>query len=171
MKRVLGRSLVKRAVFATTLGVSALLMAPQAASAATFPLGVVSRDYRFYGVPSWLPAGTYSMTHFNVGHEPHVFIAVNLGPVCSETITTVAQADAFLDEVQGPEDLEAACPGSSIAGDVFAPPGGRSTGELNLAPGRVLYFCPIPDDHGVPHDELGMIGFINVFSFSFPFSF
>jgi hypothetical protein len=166
MKRVLGRSLIKRALMATTLGVSALLMAPQAASAATYPLGVVSRDYRFYGVPSRLPAGTYNMTHYNVGSEPHVFIAVNLGPVCSDTITTIAQADAFLDEVHGPGDLAAACPGSSIAGSVFAPPGGRSTSELNLASGRVLYFCPIPNDHGVPHDELGMIGFINVFSIS-----
>lgn len=165
--KVRGRSMVRRAVVATTLGVSGLMMAPQAASAATYPLSVVSTDYSFRGLPSRLPAGTYNVTHYNFGHEPHVFIAVNLGPVCSQSVTTIAQADAFLDVVQGPDDLAAKCPGSSIAGDVFAPPGGRSTAPVTLAPGRVLFFCPIPDDHGISHDELGMIGLVNVISLSF----
>ena len=171
-KSVLGRSLVRRAVMATALGLSAMVMAPQAASAATYNLAVVSTEYQFR-VPSRLPAGSYTLTHYNLGREPHVFVVVNLGPVCSQTITTIAQAHAFLDQVPpGPDALEKAnrlCPGVGLAGDVFAPPGGRTTGPLNLAPGRALYFDPIPSPQGIPHDDLGMIGFINVFSTSFSF--
>lgn len=163
--KVRGRSLVRRVAVAGALGASALMVAPQASYAAsrTYPLAVVSTDYRFQGVPGRLPSGSYNLQHYNLGLEPHVFVAVNLGPQCSQSVRTTAQALAFLDTLEGPEDLAAACPGSSLAGDVFAPPGGRASGPLSLTPGRTLYFCPIPDAHGVSHEELGMIGFIDVF--------
>lgn len=160
------RQVIRRMVVAGALAVSALTVAPQASYAAgrTLPLAVVSREYQFIGLPSRLPAATYDLRHFNLGNESHVIVAVNLGPVCSPMITNKVQALAFLQTLEGPEDLAVQCEGSSLAGDVFAPPGGRTSGPVSLAPGRTLYFCPIPESHGVPHDELGMIGLIDVFA-------
>ena len=167
--RLHGRPVWGRVVVAGALAVSALMLAPQASYAASraLSLAVVSRDYSFEGLPGRLPAGEYNLSHYNFGAEPHVLIAVNLGPVCSNTITTTEQAQEFLENVQSDEQFEAECPGGSIAGDVFAPPGGRSSGPITLTPGRTLYFCPIPTEEGIPHDDLGMIGFIDVFSFPF----
>jgi len=157
------RSVVARVVAAAALAVSALTLAPQTASAArTYPLGVVARDYYFTGVPSRLPEGQYSMRFFNLGSEPHVLVAINLGPECSESLSTAEVAIDFLEGIESEEDFLAACPGSSFAGAVFAPPGGRSSGPLSLAPGRTLVFCPIPDSMWTPHHELGMINFIDV---------
>jgi len=157
------RSVVGRVVAVTALAASALTFAPQAATAArTYPLGVVARDYSFQGVPSRLPAGEYNLRFFNLGSEPHVLVAINLGSECSESITTAEEAIEFLGTVESVEDFVAACPGGRPAGDVFALPGGRSSGPLSLAPGRTLVFCPIPDAMFTPHHELGMIAFIDV---------
>ena len=170
--RIHSRSVLARVVAATALAVSALTFAPQAASAArTYPLGVVGRDYSFQGVPTRLPVGEYNLRFYNLGSEPHVLVAINLGPECSDTIATAEAAIEFLEGVESDEDLFAACPGSSFAGDVFAPPGGRSSGPLSLAPGRTLVFCPIPDAMWTPHHELGMIAFIDVFALPGGFGF
>jgi len=156
--------MARRAAMASALAASVLTFVPQASYAASrpFPLGIVARDYSFQGVPSRLPAGSYDIRFFNIGDEFHVFVAVNLGPVCSATITTKEAALEFLAAVED-QDPETLCPGSSLAADAAAPPGGRSSALMTLTPGRMLYFCPVPDEDGTPHAELGMIGFTNVF--------
>lgn len=167
-----GRAVVGRVVAATALAASVLTLAPSGASAArTFPLGVVARDYYFQGVPSRLPAGSYNMRFYNVGNEPHVLVAVNLGPACSESVATTDDAISFLANLESEEDFQDACPGGSLAGDVFAPPGGSASGPVSLTPGRTLVFCPIPDEMGTPHYELGMINFIDVFGLPGGFGF
>jgi len=157
---------------AAAVAASVLTFVPQASYAASrpFPLGIAARDYSFQGVPSRLPAGSYDLRFVNVGDEFHVFVAVNLGPTCSATITTREAALAFLATIED-QDPETLCPGSSLAGDVAAPPGGRSSGLMTVTPGRTLYFCPIPTEDGTPHAELGMIGFINVFGLPGGFGF
>lgn len=166
------RASAGRVGLAGALAASALVLVPQASYAAhrTIPLAVVARDFQFLGLPPALPAGQYDVRFFNLGQEPHVIVAVNLGPQCSQSITTKEQGLAFLQTVDSDAAFAAACPGGSFAGDVFAPPGGRSTGPLTLAPGRTMYFCPIPEENGVPHFDLGMIGFIDVFSLPGGFS-
>ncbi len=157
------RSKLGRVTAAAALAVSALALAPQSASAArSYPLGIVARDYSFQGVPSRLPAGAYNLRFYNLGSEPHVVVAINLGPACSQTVATAADAIEFLETVDSEEVLADACPGSSLAGDVFAPPGGSASGPLSFTPGRALVFCPIPDSMWTPHHELGMLNFINV---------
>lgn len=160
------RSLAGRVGIAGAFALGILMFLPQTAYAAgrTAPLGVVARDFQFQGVPRTLPAGQYNVRFFNIGHAPHVLVAANLGPECSQSITTNQQAVAFLATIQSEQDFAAACPGGTLAGDVFAPPGGRSSALFNLAPGRTLVFCPIPEENGTPHFDLGMVGLINVFT-------
>ncbi len=47
----------------------------------TFSYAVIAEEFRFRGIPSLLPAGTYDTTLFNIGHTPHVIAAINLGRV------------------------------------------------------------------------------------------
>ncbi|MGI9034160.1 MAG: hypothetical protein ACR2HY_10910 [Acidimicrobiales bacterium] len=145
------------------------MLAPTAASAATrtYSLSVVARDFQFLGVPSRLPAGTANVRFRNISRsEFHEFIAVNLGPACAGF--TRDQAIAEITKAGQAEDPIAAaqedCPGLTFAGAAFAPPGGSDRETYDFQPGRVLYFCSIPDENGTPHFDLGMIGFINVFS-------
>jgi hypothetical protein len=170
----LGRSWAARlgfsaALVASVLGVSA---GPSSAINLKLPLVVVARDFQFLGVPGRLPAGTYDTRFINISREEaHEFVAVNLGPTCSSTVTSVEAGQALIENVGqqagdgDPEPfLEAACPGASLGGGVFAEPGGRDRGDITLTPGRTLYFCGVPDEDGTPHFDLGMIGFINVFA-------
>ncbi len=81
------------AMVASMLGASA---APSSAAMAKRPMAVVARDFQFI-VPPVLPAGDYDLRFFNISRdEDHVFVALNLGPKCSNTINTVAQAKALL---------------------------------------------------------------------------
>lgn len=145
---------------------SAVVAAPVLATSVTaahaaggkISLAVVARDYHFSGVPNSLPAATYSVNFINVGDEEHEFVAVNLGPQCGSF--TKQQALAELNK--GEDAFFADCPGGSFEGAAFAAPGQRDRETVTLTPGRTLYFCGVPDENGVPHFELGMIGFINV---------
>jgi hypothetical protein len=136
------------------------------------PLVVVARDFQFLGVPGRLPAGTYDTRFINISRdEAHEFVAVNLGPSCSGTVTSVGAAQALIENVGqqagdgDPEPfLEAACPGASFGGAAFAESRGRDREDITMTPGRTLYFCGVPDEDGTPHFDLGMIGFINVFA-------
>lgn len=170
----LRRSVATRTVAVSAVLVSLFLLAvPQPLMAATrkLPLAVVAQDYRFLGVPSTLPAGTYDTRFLNLGDEFHVMVALNLGPVCSNF--SDGSILRLIDEVGSTEDPEAAfgaaCPGGNLAGDPAAPPGGRDRQDVTLTPGRAYYFCPVPTEDGVPHYKLGMDGFVNVRSVpSFP---
>lgn len=161
----LGRSWAARmgfsaAIVASVLGASA---SPSSAAAPKRPMVVVARDFQFVGVAKRMPAAQYDLRFFNISKtEEHEFVAVNLGPTCSSTITTVDAAKALL--VGGEEAFGTSCPGGSFEGAAFAGPGGRDREDLSLTPGRTLYFCGVTEENGTPHFDLGMIGFINVFS-------
>jgi len=160
---------------ASALGVAA---APSSADAVKRPMAVVARDFQFLGAPPILPAGQYDLRFFNISREEeHEFVALNVES-CKSKVTTIVAAKALLDAIgskavrdaaPGMEpDFDAAtqalCRGASFEGAAFAPPGQRDRQDFTLTPGRTLYFCAIPDEDGTPHFELGMIGFINVFS-------
>jgi len=156
---------------ASTLAVAA----PSAGAAeatpagATTPLSITAESFRFLNVPVFLRAGTSSVTLHNVSDDDdHEFVAVNLGPTCGRSIATTADASALIKQIgdqAGDNDpqpfLDAACPGSSFEGAAFAPPGDTDTEDIAFTPGKTLYFCGVPEN-GVPHFDLGMIGFINV---------
>jgi len=152
---------------ASMLGASA---APSSAEAVKRPMAVVARDFQFI-VPPALPAGQYDLRFFNISRdEAHVFVALDLGPTCSRTTNTIAQAKALIEKLlaAGEDGFEAAfdsaCQGGSFEGAAFAEPGGRSREDFTFRPGKTLYFCDVPDDDGTPHFDLGMIGFMNIFS-------
>ncbi len=168
--RDIGKSWGARLGVGAALGAAVLGMVAPPASAAglKLPMAVVARDYSFLAVPPALPAAEYDLRFFNISRvEEHEFVAVNLGPTCSTTVNTAADAKALLEG--GEEEAFAACPGAEFEGAVFAEPGGRDRGTFNLTPGKTLYFCGVPDGSGTPHFELGMIGFLNVFSLPFGF--
>lgn len=140
----------------------ALSAAPASAREVRLPLVVGAENFRFQGVPKKLTAGAYRMQLINGSEDAHVFVAVNLGPTCSASVTTVGQAKNFLNRVDGEEKFLRECPGGSLAADVFAKPRTVGRGPLKVTPGRLLYFCPISEEDGTPHSDLGMIGFIKV---------
>lgn len=154
-----GRIACSSAVVASVLALSST---PASAEVRNVALPVVAINYKFPTVPKKLPEGGYRVRFFNASDEPHVFIAVNLGAQCSGTVSTIAKAKAFLDTIDSEEAFAEACPGGSLAGDIFAEPLGRDRGPLNLEAGRTLYFCPIPTEGGTPHYKLGMVGLIDV---------
>ncbi len=162
MLQRLGRSWTVRLGFSAAVVVSALGMSALPSSAHTVkrPLAVVAKNFRFLGVPRSLPAGQYDVRFLNISPDEHELVAFNLGPVCSRTITTAAQARALLDSGQDPDVV---CPGNNFEGYASAGPGGTDREDFTLSPGRTLYFCGVPEN-GVPHFDLGMIGFINVFA-------
>jgi len=149
---------------ATVVAASALALSSAPASAVVVkqPLVITATNYRFSGFPKTLTAGRYAGHLINTSDEPHVIVAANLGPFCSSSITTIRQAKDFVNRIQSEEAFLAACPGGSLAGDLFARPWAASRSTFRFAPGKVLYFCPIPEEDGTPHSDLGMIGFINV---------
>ncbi len=164
------RSLTARVVALGAALVSLLfVVAPQPSMAGPgkLPLAVVAKDYRFLGVPSSLPAGTYDTRFFNISDDEfHVLVALNLGPRCSgfpdqRVINLIDRLSAIEDEEAGEAAFAKACPGGSF-GAVAAPPGGQDRQDLTFTPGRVYYFCPVPTEEGTPHADLGMRGFINV---------
>lgn len=154
-----GRIACSSAVVASVLALSS---APASAEVSNVPLPAVAINYKFPTIPKKLVDGGYNVQLFNASDEPHVLIAVNLGAQCTGTVSTIAKAKQFLDTIDSDAAFAAACPGGSLAGDVFAEPFGSGQGPLDLEPGRTLYFCPIPTEGGKPHYKLGMLGFIKV---------
>ena len=151
---------------ATVVAASALALssAPASAVAVKRPLVITATNYKFSGFPKTLTAGKYAGHLINTSDEPHVVVAVNLGPSCGASITTISQAKDFVNSVEDEEAFALACPGGSIAGTPFARPMAASRSTLRFEPGKALYFCPIPEEDGTPHSDLGMLGFINVTS-------
>ncbi len=166
----LGRSWAVRigfgaAMVASVLGATAQ---PSLAMPRGLPMVVVAKDFQFLGVPGRLPAAEYNLRFLNISRtEEHEFVAVNLGPTCSRTITSVEAAKTLISNTQADGAFEAACPGGAFEGSAFAKAGDRDRETVTLTPGRTLYFCGVPDEDGTPHFELGMIGFINVFALPF----
>lgn len=162
------REVVLRVAVALAVAGSALaLSVGPAAAAGNRSVTVVARDFRFDGVPRYLPAGTYDLRFFNASRtDEHEFVGFNLGPDCSARITTLAQLRRLAQQVNQSPDPEAEfnrqCPGNSFAGAAYAPPLARDSQSLTLERGRLAYFCFIPEPDGTPHYELGMIGLAQV---------
>lgn len=160
------------AMVASMLGASA---APSSAVSVKWPMAVVARDFQFI-VPSVLPAGQYDLQFFNISRDEfHVFIALKLGS-CSNDISTLDEARGLIERIGteaeglGGQDAdfdtatEDQCPGTVFEGAAQAGPGGRDRQDFNFVPGKTLYFCPVADEDGAPHFDLGMIGFMNIFA-------
>jgi len=170
---------VGAAMVAGMLGASAT---PSSAVGVKRPMAVVARDFQFI-VPPALPAGQYDLQFINISRDEfHEFVALNVEG-CKSKLPTVDSAKRMLERIGeaafaevGPnateEEFSAAldkftrveCPGVVPEGEAFAPPGQRSRADYNFTPGKTLYFCGVPDDNGTPHFDLGMIGFMNIFS-------
>lgn len=159
---------VLRVAVALAVAGSALALSVGPAGAAgNRSVTVVARNFRFDGIPRYLPAGTYDLRFFNASRtDEHEFVGFNLGPACSARITTVAQLRELIRQIEQSPDPEAEfnrqCPGNSFAGAAYAPPLARDSQSLTLEPGRMAYLCFIPEPDGTPHYELGMIGLVQV---------
>lgn len=154
--------LVRRAVVLTAVGAGLLVGGTSVAGGASAPSKfqvTVGDDFssgsiRFVtNMPSSFTAGTYKFGLANNSIGPHVLIALS---GLSESMT-VAQFRALLD--QGPPPPA----GILEVGAVFSKPGQdhQKLFDLNTT-GRYGFFCPITTPAGVPHYELGFIGFFNV---------
>ncbi len=83
------------AVVVATIGVTA---PPSSAIDVKLPMAIVARAFQFLG-PEVVAAATEDLLRFfNISPgEDHEFVALNLGPTCSATINTVADAQALLE--------------------------------------------------------------------------
>ncbi len=135
---------------AALVAAGAMVAAPQGALAShrTYDYAVAAADFRFVGVPSRLPTADYDTHFINIGHAPHVVVALHLGPECQDL--TTAEAIAIFD--LGEEGAFEACPGLSVNGEAFAFGGARSQGTLTVKPGQNWFVCFVDD-----HYQLGML--------------
>ncbi|MDP9075255.1 MAG: hypothetical protein M3N98_14050 [Actinomycetota bacterium] len=126
-------------------------------------LGVLASSFHFT-VFGNLPGGPAKVQLINMSSvDPHEFLAVNLGPVCSK----FTQADATheldkLTKIHGnplPTFLHD-CPGGAFEGANGTGPLSTSSATYNFTPGRTLYWCAIRKN-GTPHYKQGMLGFLN----------
>jgi hypothetical protein len=114
-----------------------------------------SGGIRFVVAPplSVVPAGTYKLGLANNSIGPHVFIALGGLP---EGMTV----DAFKTLLDAGPPPPA---GIFEAGAVFSKPGQDHQKLFDLTtPGQYGFFCPIRTPTGIPHYELGFIGFFDV---------
>ncbi len=177
----LGRSWIARMGFSAALVGSdvAVVAPPTPASAAIqlrFPLTVVAASFRFFGVPDRLPESVVDLHLLNISpDDEHEIVAVNLGPDCGSTVNSVADAQALLTQAYAQAAaagshspvrfIAAACPEASFEGRVFADPNfGQDSRTFTFTPGKTLYFCGVPEPDGSQHFDLGMIGFLDIFS-------
>ena len=177
----LGRSWIARMGFSAALMGSALAVAvpPSPASAAIqlrFPLTVVAEGFQFFGLPDRLPESVVDLHLLNISpDDEHEIVAVNLGPDCASTINSVADAQALLTQAYAQAAaagshspvrfIGAACRGASFEGRAFADPNfGQDTEPFTFTAGKTLYFCGLPEPDGSQHFDLGMIGFLDIFS-------
>jgi hypothetical protein len=102
---------------------------------------LTATEYRFDGqLPS--SAGRYSLVMSNAGQEPHLMILARL------------ETDAVLQEVMASQGAEGVL--QTLESDV-ASPGTDAAITADLAPGRWVLVCPIPDSTGISHSALGMV--------------
>ena len=140
----------RKAVIALGIASAALVSAPSTAVAQhrTFSYAVIAEEFRFRGIPSSLPAGTYDTRLYNIGHAPHVIAAINLGESCG----SLSNAELIAVFDQGQEAFGENCPDASFGGEIFALGGGRARDNLTLTPGRNVFVCFVNR-----HYALGMI--------------
>ncbi|MDQ6692097.1 MAG: hypothetical protein M3256_11010 [Actinomycetota bacterium] len=136
---------------------------------------MVANSFRFFGVPARLPASVVDLHLLNISpDDEHEFVAVNLGPACGSTINSGADVQALLtlayaQAAAGSHSpirfIAAACPGASSEGRAFADPNlGQDHKTFTFTAGKTLYFSGIPEPDGSQHFDLGMIGFLDIFS-------
>jgi hypothetical protein len=105
-------------------------------------------EYAF-ALPADLTAGTHLVKFENLGKEDHLGFVFKLpdGMTIEEAMHD-ENPDVDWSEVQG----------------VHAVGGGSATYvEMTLEPGATYLFdCAIPNDEGVPHDEMGMMQFVTI---------
>ena len=106
----------------------------------------VAHDYGFAG-PDRIPAGLVTMQVVNKGQDMHQIQVLRLPEgKTSEDFRAAISADAG----RLPEWVK------FVGGPNAVRPGGASTATMNLAEGRYLLICIIPNQQGVPHVALGM---------------
>lgn len=121
----------------------------------TSPVEVGAEDFRYTGTfPSEPGPAAFELA--NRGSEAHALIvARKLDAVAGSAL------DAF-DAIEDEEDLATAFEPSV---SVFAAPGDRDVGLVDLAPGEYVAYCPIPSGttgedsigDGPPHFTLGQV--------------
>ena len=96
-------------------------------------LGVVASDYAFGGVPAELSAGPIIVTLENIGQELHVFEVARINDdveLTTEELLALPEDEVFTMITQ--------------VGGAFAAPGSTGNTVMDLAPGRYIAVCPIP---------------------------
>lgn len=104
-------------------------------------IDVAATDYAFdVELPS--EPGAYSFVMTNDGTEPHLMILVQLEP------------DVSIEDVMASEGETGVLASHESA---VAAPGSTAVVSAELAPGRWVLVCPIPDSDGVSHADHGMV--------------
>lgn len=132
---------------------TAVLTVTQAAEPAAEPeadITIKMAEYAF-ALPAAIPAGTHLVRFENVGEESHLGFVFAL----PEGVT---QAEA-MNSTTGAEPVDWA----SAQGVHALDAGAVMYAELTFEAGRTYLFdCPLPNDEGTAHDELGMMQFVTI---------
>ncbi len=145
-------SMRKVVLAATALALTALMVTPSAGAAPRDHNYVQAFDYGYRGIPGRIAQDRWHYQFANVGDEAHEIVVLKLAP---------ENEDATVEEAIAAADANDDSFVSGFAGFAFALPGEVEPANMQFdQPGRYVYFCFIQTDAGVPHYQLGMVGFV-----------
>ena len=102
---------------------------------------ITASEYTF-DIDDPTAAGRYSFVMTNAGDEPHLIVVAQLET--GVALEDVLASDGDVGVIE------------AVESDV-APPGGESVVTVDLEPGRWVIVCPIPNEAGESHANLGML--------------
>ena len=102
---------------------------------------ITASEYTF-DIDGPTAAGRYSFVMTNAGAEPHLIVVAQLET--GVALEDVLASDGDIGVIEAVE--------SNVT-----PPGGESVVTVDLEPGRWIIVCPIPNEAGESHANLGML--------------
>ncbi|HEY7036484.1 MAG TPA: hypothetical protein VH482_34470 [Thermomicrobiales bacterium] len=146
----------------TTLTVTAATGGTQATEP-TAAVGVSLQEYAFVGLDQTVPAGPQTWKVTNTGTQPH-FMLLEKTPadITMDQMMTILQLPEDATPPAGfpytESDFDFSIPGLGVLS-----PGQTSYVTLDLAPGRYVALCFVPDkETGAPHAMMGMVQLFTV---------
>jgi hypothetical protein len=130
---------------------TAIITVTEAANPAPEPMPdytINLAEYAF-ALPGDIKAGTYLVKFENIGKEDHLSFVFKLpeGMTAEEAMNSNGESDDW-SQAQGVHAV-----GSGLANYV----------EMTFEAGATYLFdCPIPNDEGTPHDQMGMMQFVTI---------
>lgn len=109
-------------------------------------VAITAKDFQFDGIPDEVPAGMTAVQLTNKGESPHVIEFSRIPDPA--TTTTQIMADLGAAMKSGLVQM--------VSGGAFSMPESAGYTTVDLAPGRYLVTCMIPDSQNMPHAMHGM---------------